>query len=101
MDRRVDDNWVVIKNLILVRKIAELEGHTDRVTSIVVVPVAAPASKFMDYCWTSSLDGMICYWDFSVPELIKKVKVELPIFSMVSRFFCSFMPSLLYLFEAL
>ncbi|OAY64962.1 WD repeat-containing protein 75 [Ananas comosus] len=64
-------------------QIAELEGHTDRVTSIVVVPVAAPASKFMDYCWTSSLDGMICYWDFSVPELIKKVKVELPIFSMV------------------
>nr|CAD1841477.1 unnamed protein product [Ananas comosus var. bracteatus] len=64
-------------------QIAELEGHTDRVTSIVVVPVAAPASKFMDYCWTSSLDGMICYWDFSVPELIKKVKVELPILSMV------------------
>ncbi|KAJ8465048.1 hypothetical protein OPV22_027600 [Ensete ventricosum] len=65
-------------------KITELEGgHTDRVTSVVVVPVAAPSSKFISYCWTSSLDGTICYWDFSVPELIKKVKVQLPIHSMV------------------
>lgn len=61
----------------------ELEGHADRVTSIVVVPVAGAASKFVSYCWTSSLDGTICYWDFSVPELVKKVKVGLPIFSMV------------------
>ncbi|RWW86236.1 hypothetical protein BHE74_00004997, partial [Ensete ventricosum] len=66
-------------------KITELEGgHTDRVTSVVVVPVAAPSSKFISYCWTSSLDGTICYWDFSVPELIKKVKVQLPIHSMVT-----------------
>ncbi|XP_010904674.1 uncharacterized protein [Elaeis guineensis] len=63
--------------------ITELEGHADRVTSIVVVPVAGAASKFVSYCWTSSLDGTICYWDFSVPELVKKVKVGLPIFSMV------------------
>ncbi|KAG1368428.1 WD repeat-containing protein 75 [Cocos nucifera] len=63
--------------------ITELEGHADRVTSIVVVPVAGAASKFVSYCWTSSLDGTICYWDFSVPELVKKVNVGLPIFSMV------------------
>lgn len=63
--------------------ITELEGHADRVTSIVLVPVAGAASKFVSYCWTSSLDGTICYWDFSTSELIKKVKVGLPIFSMV------------------
>lgn len=63
--------------------VTELEGHTALVTSIVVVPVPSNAKKFMCYCWTSSLDGTICYWDFSLPELIKKVKVQLPIFSMV------------------
>lgn len=73
------------QNPILMCQITELEGgHTDRVTSVVVVPVAAPSSKFISYCWTSSIDGTICYWDFSVPELIKKVKVQLPIHSMVS-----------------
>ncbi|KAK8961373.1 Guanine nucleotide-binding protein subunit beta-like protein B [Platanthera guangdongensis] len=63
--------------------ITELEGHTDRVTSVVVVPVSGPVSKFMSFCWTSSLDGSICYWDFSAAELIKKVKATHPIISMV------------------
>ncbi|KAJ6797873.1 WD repeat-containing protein 75 [Iris pallida] len=63
--------------------VTELEGHADRVTSVVVVPVAAKARKFVCYCWTSSLDGTMCYWDFAAPELVKKVKVGLPIFSMV------------------
>ncbi|XP_042429993.1 WD repeat-containing protein 75-like [Zingiber officinale] len=65
-------------------QITELEGgHTDRVTSVVVVPVGAPSSKFMSYCWTSSLDGTICYWDFASAELIKKVKIQFPVHSMV------------------
>lgn len=69
-------------------QITELEGgHTDRVTSVVVVPVAAPVSKFTCYCWTSSLDGTICYWDFASAELVKKVKIQLPVHSMVSRNF--------------
>ncbi|XP_068641627.1 uncharacterized protein [Aristolochia californica] len=63
--------------------ILELEGHTGLVTSVVVVPSAAPASNIICNCWTSSLDGTICYWDFSLPELIKKVEVKLPVFSMV------------------
>jgi hypothetical protein len=54
------------------------------VTSIVVVPVASSAStKFLNYCWTSSLDGMLFYWDFSAPDLLKKVNVQLPVHSMV------------------
>ncbi|XP_078177165.1 transducin/WD40 repeat-like superfamily protein isoform X1 [Carex rostrata] len=64
--------------------ITELEGHTDRVTSIVVVPVATSAgNKFSNYCWTSSLDGMLFYWDFSTPDLLKKLNVHLPVHSMV------------------
>lgn len=64
-------------------QVTELEGHTDRVTSVVVVPVTGPASKFMSFCWTSSLDGNVCYWDFAASELVKKVNVQLPIWSMV------------------
>ncbi|KAK1325326.1 hypothetical protein QJS10_CPA01g00831 [Acorus calamus] len=64
-------------------QITELEGHTDRVTCVIVEPVADNVSKFMNFCWTSSLDGTICYWDFAVPELIKKVEVKNPVHSMV------------------
>ncbi|KAJ4751344.1 WD repeat-containing protein 75 [Rhynchospora pubera] len=64
--------------------ITELEGHTERVTSIVVVPVAGTVgTKFSNYCWTASLDGMIFYWDFSTPDLLKKVNVQLPVHSFV------------------
>lgn len=66
-------------------QVTELEGHAGRVTSVVVVPVAAPASKVVNYCWTSSLDNTICYWDFAAAELLKKVNVELPVYHMVSR----------------
>uniref|UniRef100_A0A2N9I1K3 WD repeat-containing protein 75 second beta-propeller domain-containing protein n=1 Tax=Fagus sylvatica TaxID=28930 RepID=A0A2N9I1K3_FAGSY len=60
-------------------QVASLEGHTGPVTSVIVVP----GSKILCYCWTASLDGSIRYWDFSVPELIKKLNVNMPIFSMV------------------
>lgn len=64
-------------------QITELEGHTALVTSVVVVPAFTPSSKILCYCWTSSLDGTVRYWDFSLPELMKTVDIRLPIFSMV------------------
>ncbi|KAF6134212.1 hypothetical protein GIB67_010011 [Kingdonia uniflora] len=64
-------------------QITELKGHTTSVTSVIVVPSSTPASKVLCYCWTSSLDGTICYWDFSLPELVRKVDVHLPVFSMI------------------
>ncbi|KAB1204246.1 WD repeat-containing protein 75 [Morella rubra] len=64
-------------------QIASLEGHTGSVTSVIVVPTSSPAGKILCYCWTASLDGSIRYWDFSVPELMKKVDIKMPIFSMV------------------
>ncbi|KAG6487381.1 hypothetical protein ZIOFF_055967 [Zingiber officinale] len=70
--------------------ITELEGgHIDRVTSVIIVLVASPSSKFMSYYWTSSLYGTICYSDFTSAELIKKVKIQFPVHSMVSRNFVS------------
>ncbi|KAJ6794440.1 WD repeat-containing protein 75 [Iris pallida] len=48
--------------------VTELEGHDDRVTSVMVVPDATKAKKFVCYCWTSSLDGTMCYWDFAAPS---------------------------------
>ncbi|PKA50625.1 hypothetical protein AXF42_Ash017964 [Apostasia shenzhenica] len=63
--------------------ITELRGHSDLVTSVIVVPISGPVSKVMSYCWTSSMDGTICYWDFVLPEVIKKVMVQLPVISMV------------------
>lgn len=67
-------------------QITELEGHKSLVTSVVVVP---NSSKVLCYCWTSSLDGTLRYWDFSLPELIKTVDIRLPIFSMVIPSFLS------------
>ncbi|KAF5461745.1 hypothetical protein F2P56_017819 [Juglans regia] len=64
-------------------QIASLEGHTAPVTSVIVVPASSPASKILCYCWTASLDGSIRHWDFSVPDLMKKVDIKMPIFSMV------------------
>ncbi|KAK9108011.1 hypothetical protein Syun_024022 [Stephania yunnanensis] len=64
-------------------KMMELEGHTALVTSVVVTRVSSSATKVPCFCWTSSLDGTIRYWDFSVPELIKTVDVRVPIFAMV------------------
>ncbi|KAL4200523.1 hypothetical protein AMTRI_Chr02g253980 [Amborella trichopoda] len=63
--------------------ITELVGHTATVTSVIVLPVAAPASKIASYCWTSSLDGTIRYWDFSSSQLIKTLEVNHSIYSMV------------------
>ncbi|CAO2842038.1 unnamed protein product [Amaranthus hypochondriacus] len=67
-------------------QVTELEGHKSLVTSVIVVPAS---SKVLCYCWTSSLDGTIRYWDFSVPQLIKTVDIRLPIFSMVIPRFLS------------
>lgn len=64
-------------------QVTELEGHTALVTSIIVVPAPMPASRILCYCWTTSLDGTIKYWDFSVPELMKTINIQLPIYSMV------------------
>ncbi|KAK9119657.1 hypothetical protein Scep_017750 [Stephania cephalantha] len=64
-------------------KMMELEGHTALVTSVVVTRVSSSATKVPCFCWTSSLDGTIRYWDFSVPEVIKTVDVRVPIFAMV------------------
>lgn len=61
-------------------KITELEGHTAEVTVVIVVP---SSSKILSNCWTSSLDGTVRYWDFSGPELIRKVDIRLPVYSMV------------------
>ncbi|KAL3643185.1 hypothetical protein CASFOL_014000 [Castilleja foliolosa] len=61
----------------------ELEGHEAKVTSVIVVPASSPASKVLCYCWTSSLDGKIKYWDFSAPELMRTIDIRLPIHSMV------------------
>lgn len=52
-------------------------------TTVIVVPASTPATKILSYCWTASLDGMIKYWDFSTPELLKTIDVKFPIFSMV------------------
>ncbi|XP_074272497.1 uncharacterized protein LOC141596286 [Silene latifolia] len=66
--------------------INELEGHQALVTSVVVVLNIA---KVFNYCWTSSLDGTIRYWDFGAPELMKTIDIKLPIFSMVIPSLCS------------
>ncbi|XP_058755460.1 uncharacterized protein LOC131628646 [Vicia villosa] len=60
-------------------QVSSLEGHTDTVTSVTVVP----GSNVLSYCWTSSLDGTIRYWNFSLLECIKTIDVHLPIISMV------------------
>ncbi|KAK7265247.1 hypothetical protein RJT34_32864 [Clitoria ternatea] len=65
--------------------VSSLEGHTSTVTSVVVVP----SSTFVCNCWTSSLDGSIRYWDFSVPECMKIFRFNLPIHSMVVPSFLS------------
>ncbi|KAF5749410.1 hypothetical protein HS088_TW04G01379 [Tripterygium wilfordii] len=64
-------------------QIASLEGHTDLVTTVIVVPATSQATRRLCYCWTASLDGTILYWDFSVPEVVKKVDIRFPIHSMV------------------
>ncbi|KAK1362452.1 WD repeat-containing protein 75 [Heracleum sosnowskyi] len=61
-------------------QVSELEGHADLVTSVIVVPAS---SKLLNYCWTSSLDGTIRYWDFSISELVKTITTGLPVHCMV------------------
>ncbi|XP_022135000.1 WD repeat-containing protein 75 [Momordica charantia] len=64
-------------------QIASLEGHKALVTSVTVVPASSPANKILCFCWTTSLDGTIRYWDFLVPELMKTIYIRLPVYSMV------------------
>ncbi|CAL0325563.1 unnamed protein product [Lupinus luteus] len=61
-------------------QISSLEGHTDTVTSVIVVPSTI---KLLCNCWTASVDGTIRYWDFSIPECIKTLDIQSPITSMV------------------
>ncbi|XWS28111.1 hypothetical protein CRYUN_Cryun25bG0037300 [Craigia yunnanensis] len=68
-------------------QITSLEGHKALVTSVIVVPASNQAAKVLCYCWTASLDGTIRYWDFSVPELMKTIEIQMPIFSMVIPYF--------------
>jgi len=58
--------------------------------------IVVPSSRILCYCWTASLDGTIRYWDFSVPELMKKVDIKLPVYSMVR-----FMPCYSFVFSCL
>lgn len=64
-------------------QVAELERHTGFVTSVIVVPAPKVAITILCYCWTSSLDGTIRYWDFSTLELVKTIDIKYPIHSMV------------------
>ncbi|OIV99785.1 hypothetical protein TanjilG_26123 [Lupinus angustifolius] len=61
-------------------QISSLEGHTDTVTSVIVVPYTI---NVLCNCWTASIDGTIRYWDFSIPECIKTLDLQSPITSMV------------------
>ena len=68
-------------------QVSELEGHEGDVTAVVVVPPqssAAAAAKLATHCWTAGLDGFLIYWDFATAELVRKVKVDAPVHSMVS-----------------
>ncbi|KAG9159938.1 hypothetical protein Leryth_005690 [Lithospermum erythrorhizon] len=69
--------------------IGELEGHTAQVSSVIVVPATSGGSKVLCYCWTSSLDGTIRYWDFAVSEWIKTIDIRFPVYSMVIPSFLS------------
>ncbi|XP_073303500.1 uncharacterized protein [Primulina huaijiensis] len=62
---------------------SELVGHGSLVTSVIVVPASTPGSTVLCFCWTSSLDGTIKYWDFAAPELMRTVDIRFPIHSMV------------------
>ncbi|XP_028788837.1 WD repeat-containing protein 75-like [Neltuma alba] len=64
-------------------QVSSLEGHTALVTSVIVEPASSPDKKILCNCWTASLDGTIRKWDFSTPELLQTVDIQLPIFSMV------------------
>ncbi|VAI27360.1 unnamed protein product [Triticum turgidum subsp. durum] len=66
--------------------VSELEGHEGDVTAVVIVPPqsnAAAAAKLATHCWTAGLDGFLIYWDFATAELVRKVKVDAPVHSMV------------------
>ncbi|KAJ4833117.1 hypothetical protein Tsubulata_006219 [Turnera subulata] len=76
-------NSVTIFSTVTGLAVASLEGHTERVTTVIVVPGTSPASKKLCYCWTASLDGTIRYWDFSLAELIRTIDIKLPIYSLV------------------
>lgn len=64
-------------------QVSALEGHTALVTSVIVEPALGPDKKILCYCWTASLDGTIRKWDFSTPELLQTVDIQLPVYSMV------------------
>ncbi|KZV17484.1 wd40 protein [Dorcoceras hygrometricum] len=62
---------------------SELVGHSSLVTSVIVVPASTPGSTVLCFCWTSSSDGTIKYWDFAAPELMRTIDIRFPVHSMV------------------
>jgi hypothetical protein len=78
---------VVLLAYSVLSQVSELEGHVGDVTSVVVVappPTAATAAaKLVSNCWTAGLDGVLIYWDFVAAEALRKVRVGLPVHSMV------------------
>ncbi|KAI4977246.1 hypothetical protein ZWY2020_054877 [Hordeum vulgare] len=40
-------------------------------------------AKLASNCWTAGLDGFLIYWDFATAELVRKIKVNAPVHSMV------------------
>ncbi|CAN0838453.1 WD repeat-containing protein 75 [Linum grandiflorum] len=64
-------------------QVSSLDAHTAPVTAVIVVPASTPGSKILCFCWTTSLDGTIRYWDFAAPELIRTLDIKLPVYSMV------------------
>ncbi|KAJ7546518.1 hypothetical protein O6H91_08G042600 [Diphasiastrum complanatum] len=63
--------------------VTKLEGHSDQVTSIVVVPFPRNVKSLLTHAWTSSMDGTVRLWNFSSGVQIKCVNVGMPIKSMV------------------
>ncbi|XP_024528214.1 WD repeat-containing protein 75 [Selaginella moellendorffii] len=64
-------------------RVAELQGHTDRVTSIVVVKGLEEAKSVLTHAWTSSWDKTIRLWNFMTATQITVIDVGYKVVSMV------------------
>ncbi|CAM6129488.1 unnamed protein product [Calypogeia fissa] len=75
---------VTVLSIATTLPVLQLNGHTDTVTGVSVVPPAL-GSKILavNHAWTSSLDATIRLWDFEVGNLIRTITVGTPIESMV------------------
>ncbi|EFJ31025.1 hypothetical protein SELMODRAFT_88585 [Selaginella moellendorffii] len=64
-------------------RVAELQGHTDRVTSIVVVKGLEEAKSVLTHAWTSSWDKTIRLWNFMTATQITVIDVGYKVVSMM------------------